>query len=140
MADNKTKPTDASVDDYLNAITPDKKRDDSFVLKDMLARASGYPPRMWGASIVGYGTYHYKYESGWEGDHMITGFAPRKKNLVIYIMPGFADNADLLAALGNHKTSRSCLYINKLADIDQSVLEELVKRSVEQMKSKYEVG
>ena len=137
MADNKTKPTGASVDDYLEGITPDQKRADSFHLMEMMARASGNAPCMWGDSMVGYGTYHYKYDSGREGDYFITGFAPRKKNLVVYIMPGFSDYADLLARLGKHKTSSSCLYINKLSDIDMDVLEEIVCQSIELMKIKY---
>ena len=140
MAKNKTMPTGASVDDYLSQVQPDKKRADSIVLKDMMVRASGYPPRMWGDSIVGFGTYHYKYESGREGDHLITGFAPRKSNLVVYIMPGFSDFADLLDRLGKHKTSSSCLYINKLGDIDLDVLEKMVRQSVDVMHSRYGGG
>jgi len=140
MVGNKTKPTDASVDDYLAQVMPDKKRADSIVLKVMMARASGYPACMWGDSIVGFGTYHYKYESGREGDHLITGFAPRKSNFVVYIMPGFSEFSDLLDRLGKHKTSSSCLYINKLADIDLDVLEEIVQQSVDVMHLRYGGG
>ena len=137
MAENKTRQTAASVDDYLASVMPDRKRADCFLLKDMLARASDYQPRMWGVSMVGYGTYHYKYDSGREGDYFMTGFAPRKQYLVVYIIPGFSNYADLLGRLGKHKTSSSCLYINKLADIELDVLEEIVRQSVGWMHKKY---
>jgi len=140
MAQNKTQPTDASVDDYLNAVTPDAKRAESFALKALLERASGYSPRMWGPSIVGFGTYHYKYESGREGDFFITGFAPRKQNLVVYIIPGFFPHSQLMDRLGKHKTGRSCLYLKKLEGIDLDVLEEIVGSSVDWMKEKYGDG
>ena len=140
MTENKTKATDASVDDYLNAVTPEKKRADSFVLKDMMARASGFAPKMWGDSMVGYGAYHYKYESGREGDFFITGFAPRKQNLVVYVMPGFSEYSALMERLGKFRTGKSCLYINKLADVELDVLEEIVRLSVIWMQAKYGAG
>ena len=140
MAEAKTRPTDASVDDYLDGVTPEKKRVDSFVLREMMARASGYPPRMWGESMVGYGAYHYTYASGHEGDYFVTGFAPRKQNLVVYIMPGFSQFGRQMKRLGKYKTGKSCLYINKLADVDMDVLEEIVRLSVDWMVAKYGAG
>ncbi len=140
MAKSKTRPTSASVDDYLNMVEPEKKRIDAFALKDLLARASGYPPVMWGDNIVGYGSYHYKYNSGREGDWMITAFAPRSQNLVVYVMPGFSEYGELMDRLGTYRTGRSCLYINKLDDINPDVLEELIKRSVVWMKEKYDTA
>ena len=128
------------MDDYLNAVTPDKKRADSFVLKDMMARASGHAPKMWGESMVGFGSYHYKYESGREGDCFITGFAPRKQNLVVYVMPGFSEYSEMMERLGKHRTGKCCLYINKLADVELDVLEEIVRLSVIWMKEKYGAG
>lgn len=140
MARVKTKPTGASVDDYLNRIEPEQKRIDAFALKEIFARASGYPAVMWGENIIGYGSYHYKYNSGREGDWMITAFAPRSHSLVVYIMPGFSNYGELLERLGHYRTGRSCLYINKLEDVDLDVLEELIAQSVAYMNAKYGEG
>lgn len=137
MAQNKTQPTDKSVDDYLSGVEDATKRADSFVLKDLLARAAGEPPIMWGDSMVGFGRYRYKYESGREGEHFLTGFAPRKQQLTVYIMPGFDPYQEQLSKLGKHKTARSCLYIKKLSDIDLAVLEEIVADSVVRMRKAY---
>jgi hypothetical protein len=135
MSTPKTQANDASVSDFINAVTDETKRHDSFTLLELFARITGEQPRMWGSSIIGFGTYHYKSErSAQEGDWMLTGFSPRKQNLTIYIMPGFTAYADLLQKLGKHKTSVSCLYINRLADIDMAVLEELLLRSYQAMK------
>jgi hypothetical protein len=131
MTENKTQPTDADVEAFLNAVDNERKRADSFAILKMMKEVTGEEPVMWGPSIVGFGSVHYKYASGREGDMGLTGFSPRKANLTLYITDGFDKYGDLLARLGKHKTSVSCLYINKLADVDQDVLRELVQRSVE---------
>ena len=105
----------------------------------MMRRATGKRAKMWGSSIVGYGSYHYKYESGREGDWCLVAFSPRKQNLVVYIMPGFESFPTLLKKLGKYKTGKSCLYLNKLADVDQEVLQELIIESVEVMRKRYNV-
>jgi hypothetical protein len=105
-----------------------------------MKRVTGEEPKMWGSSIVGFGTYHYKYKSGHEGDWFVTGFAPRKQNLTVYIMPGFARYDELMAALGKHKTGKSCLYINKLSDVNLVILEDLVRQSVAFMQEAYPVA
>ncbi len=138
-ADNKTKPTAVSVDEFLNSIAHDTRRTDGFALLELFNRVTGLKPKMWGPSIIGYGRYHYKYESGREGDFLVTGFSPRKSALSIYIMHGYRDMSDKLARLGKHKTGKSCLYINKLADIDTAVLEEIVLADFSYMKANYEV-
>ena len=131
MAENKTQPTDADVEAFLNAVDNERKRADSFAILKMMKEVTGEEPVMWGPSIVGFGSVHYKYASGREGDMGLTGFSPRQANLTLYITDGFDKYGDLLSRLGKHKTSVSCLYINKLADVDQDVLRELVQRSVE---------
>lgn len=126
MAENKTVPTDVTVQSFLEAVEHPKRREDALVLDALFRRITGFEPKMWGPSIVGYGGYHYKYESGREGDFLATGFSPRKANLSIYIMPGYQDYSSILARLGKHKLGKSCLYVNKLEDIDLAVLEELI--------------
>lgn len=138
MSSNKTIPSEASVQRFIQAVEPERKRRDCEAIVAMMEAASGAPPKMWGTSIVGFGSYHYRYQSGREGDWMLCGFAPRKQNLVLYIMPGFSNYDQLLEKLGKHKTGKSCLYINKLADIDMNVLEQLVAESVADMRSRYE--
>lgn len=138
-ADNKTKSTAASVEAFLNSIEHDTRRADGFALLELFNRITGLKPKMWGPSIIGYGRYHYKYDTGREGDFLITGFSPRKSALSIYIMPGYRDMSEKLARLGKHKTGKSCLYINKLADIDPAVLEEIVLDGIGYMKANYEV-
>ena len=135
MAENKTQPTDADVEAFLNAVDNERRRADSFAILKMMQEVTGEEPVMWGPSIVGFGSVHYKYASGREGDMGLTGFSPRKAYLTIYITDGFDKYSDLLSRLGKHKTSVSCLYINKLADVDQDVLRELVRRSVEHMRA-----
>ncbi len=139
MSQNKTRPTGAAVDDYLDAVENETRREDAKAVKALMERVTGEPAVMWGSSIVGFGEYHYKYESGREGDFMLVGFAPRKANLVLYIIAGFSAYDALLKKLGKHKTGKSCLYVNKLADLDMEVLEELVARSVAHMREKYDV-
>ena len=128
MAENKTKPTDASVDEFLEAVEHPVRRADGKALREMMERVSGEPAVMWGPSIVGFGFYHYRYESGHEGDMPRVGFSPRSANLVLYV-GGFPEYEALLAKLGKHKSSKACLYLNKLADVDESVLEEIVRRT-----------
>ncbi len=137
MAENKTKPTDSSVTDFINAVNDEGKRDDSRALIDLFREVTGDEPKMWGPSIIGFGSYHYVYESGREGDAPLTGFSPRKKELSLYIMAGFSQYDDLMSKLGKHRTGKSCLYVKKLEDIDLVVLRKLVKLSVEYMKKKY---
>ncbi len=137
MSDLKTRPNDASVDAYLASVENPRRREDARRVLSLMQQVTGEPPTMWGASIVGFGSYHYTYASGREGDWPIVGFAPRKQNLVLYIMPGFARYDTLLARLGKHRTGKSCLYVNKLADIDLAVLEELVRESVADMKRRH---
>lgn len=131
MAELKTQPNDASVEAFLNRVADEKKREDCFTLLDMLKRVAGMDPKMWGDSIVGFGSYHYKYQSGREGDWFLTGFSPRKQNLTVYIMAGFDQFGELLDNLGKHSTGKGCLYIKRLADVDLVTLEALVKQSVE---------
>ncbi len=133
MAELKTKPTDTSVTAYLNSIEPEQKRQDSWQILELMQKVTGQEPQMWGDTIVGFGSYHYKYASGREGDWFLTGFAPRKQNLTLYIMAGFDQYDELMEKLGKHKTGKSCLYINKLADINRDVLESLVRQSVNHM-------
>lgn len=137
MAENKTKPTDSSVIDFIDAVNDEEKRDDSRALINLFREVTGDEPKMWGPSIIGFGSYHYVYESGREGDAPLTGFSPRKKELSLYIMAGFSQYDDLMSKLGKHRTGKSCLYVKKLEDIDLVVLRKLVKLSVEYMKKKY---
>ena len=139
MAENKTKPTEAGVEDFLRAVPDEKKRADALVLCQLIREVTGSEPKMWGSSIVGFGTYHYTYASGHSGDAAVVGFSPRKQNLTVYIMPGFDGYGDLLARLGKFKTSKACLYINKLSDIDPDVLRTLVAESVKAMQAQYPV-
>lgn len=135
MAENKTQKNDASVEDFLNSVENDRRREDSFVVLDMMKDITGEEPAMWGSSIVGFGTYHYKYDSGREGDMPIVGFSPRKQSLTLYIMTGFDDHKELRQKLGKHKVGKSCLYINKLSDVDEAVLREMVADSVAHMRA-----
>ena len=138
MAENKTKASKASVTDFINSIDDKQMRADTRKVAAMMRRATGKRAKMWGSSIVGYGTYHYQYASGREGDFMITGFSPRKQALTVYIMPGFSPFDTLMAKLGKYTTGKSCLYIKRLSDVDEAVLERLIDRSVEHMRKKYE--
>ena len=131
MAELKTKKNTQSVEDFLNSISDERKRQDSFKILDLMAEATGAKPEMWGDSIVGFGSYHYKYASGRQGDWFLTGFSPRKQNLTLYIMAGFDNYASLMQKLGKHTTGKACLYINKLDEIDMAVLQELIVKSVE---------
>jgi hypothetical protein len=135
MAELKTKRNDASVEAFLNGIADERKRQEAFTILHLMQEVTGETPTMWGDTIVGFGSYHYKYASGREADWMLTGFSPRKQNLTVYIMAGFDQYDHLLARLGKHSTGSSCLYIKKLQDIDLAVLRELVSQSVAHMKA-----
>lgn len=137
MADAKTKPTWASVREHLATIPDPVRRADCEALVTMMSRVTGAKPVMWGPTMVGFGSYHYRYDSGREGDAFLAGFADRKSDIAIYIVAGFEDSEALIAKLGKCKTTKSCLYVKRLADIDPGVLEALVSRSVAEMRRRY---
>ena len=130
MAENKTKPTEVSVMAYIDALTDETRRTDAKALVKLMQRATGEKPKMWGPSIIGFGSYHYTYESGREGDAPLVGFSPRKAATVLYGVTGSSDAGALLAELGRHSTGKGCLYIKKLADVDPKVLETLIASGV----------
>jgi len=134
--ENKTQKTRKSPHALIQAIAKDQKREDCQAIMAMLEDVSGWPPETWG-SMIGFGDYHYKYDSGREGDYFRVGFAPRAQNIVIYIMPGFSQHEELMGKLGKFKTGKSCLYIRQLEDIDMKILRRLVKHSLTYMKKKY---
>ncbi|WP_299213320.1 DUF1801 domain-containing protein [uncultured Dokdonia sp.] len=137
MSEPKTKVNDASVKDFLNAVEHPVRRADSFTILEMMTKITGVDPKMWGGSIIGFDSYHYIYASGREGDWPIVGFSPRKQNISLYIMPGFSQFKSLLEKLGKHKTSKACLYINKLSDVDLEILKTIIQQSVDSMRKKY---
>ncbi len=139
LAENKTQPTEVDVADFLAQVEPEQRRIDGQRLDALFREVTGFEPRMWGPTIVGYGRYHYVYDSGREGDYLATGFSPRKANLVLYIMPGYADFGGILDRLGKHKLGKSCLYINKLADVDETVLAELIRAGLKDLDSRWKV-
>ncbi len=134
-----TAPTDASVAEFLAAVEPARRREDGQALAAMFAEVTGFEPRMWGPSMVGYGAYDYTYKSGQTGTWFATGFSPRKTALSVYIMPGYGNFAPILDQLGKHKTGKSCLYINKLADIDMGVLAQLVRAGLDGLADRWPV-
>lgn len=138
MAELKTKRNKGDVEAFLNSVPDEKKRHDSFAVLELMKQVTGAEPEMWGDSIVGFGSYHYKYKSGRENDWFLTGFSPRKQNLTLYIMSGFDEYDNLLSKLGKHSTGKSCLYIKKLEDVNTDVLKDLVKQSVEHMQKSNE--
>lgn len=137
--ENKTRPTGQAVVDFIASVDPEPKRRDAETLDQLFRRVTGFAPAMWGPSIIGYGSYHYRYASGREGDFLATGFSPRKARHSIYIMPGYADYGDILARLGKHKMGKSCLYVNKLADIDLDVLAELIRAGLRDLDKTWKV-
>ena len=137
MYEAKTKPSAASVVAYVDAIADEQRREDCHALIAMLARVTKCEPKMWGASIVGFGSYHYRYASGHEGDAPLAGFSSRKAAISIYVMAGFEGSESLLAQLGKHKVAKACLYVKRLADIDLKVLQKLASGSVAEMKRRY---
>lgn len=133
MAELKTQRNDQDVEAFLNALPDDQRRQDCFSVLEIMREVTGAEPKMWGDSIVGFGDYRYRYESGRQGEWFLTGFSPRKQNLTLYIMAGFDHYDELMGQLGKFKTGKSCLYIKKLRDINVPVLRELVKQSVAHM-------
>ena len=139
MAENKTQKTGASVDEFIASVENRRRREDGLTLLHMMKQVTGLEPEMWGPSIVGFGDYHYQYDSGREGDMPLTGFSPRSRSLSLYIMAGFDEYDNLLNRLGKHRIGASCLYINKLADVDMSVLRDLIAQSYEHIRANAEV-
>ena len=136
MTEIMTKPTDLSVNNFLEGIGNEKKKADAYKILNLMQEITGEPPKMWGSSIIGFGNYHYRYPTGREGDWFLTGFSPRKQNFAFYLISGFDQFSDQLEQLGKHKTSVSCLYINKLADVKQDILAELIALSIQKLKSR----
>jgi hypothetical protein len=139
MAEMKTRATDGNVETFLAAVSDEARREDCFRVLEIMKRVTGDEPKLWGAGMVGFGSYHYRYDSGREGDWFVTGFSPRKANLTLYIMAGLDRYTELLERLGKFKTGKSCLYVKKLADVDEAVLTELIAASVENMRRTYEI-
>ena len=139
MSDAKTLPTDQTPEDFIASIDHPKKREEAFQLLNIFGEVTGWKPAMWGPSIIGFGRYHYAYESGREGDMCATGFSPRKTKHSFYIMPGHKDRPHILSRLGKHSTGAACLYVNKLADIDLEVLRELIVDGLNDLRTKYPV-
>lgn len=139
MSDNKTQVTAMPVADFIAMVEPEARRKDAEAIIALFEKTTGWKPRMWGPSIIGFGEYHYTYDSGREGDFLATGFSPRKAKLVFYIMPGYANYESILSRLGKHSLGKSCLYVNKLDDIDTDVLAELIATGVHDLGQKYPV-
>jgi len=137
MAELKTKETKLSVTKFIGKVEDDQKCQDSQAILKLMKQVTKEEPKMWGDSMIGFGRFHYKSDSGREGDWFLTGFSPRKQNLTIYITPGFDKYESLMKQLGKHKTSKGCLYIKKLEDVDMKVLKQLIKQSYRDMKKKY---
>ena len=137
MAELKTKPTGASVTNFINALADEQVRQDCRIIVDLMRAATKAEPEMWGSAIVGFGRYHYTYASGREADWMLTGFSPRKQNLTLYIMAGFEHYDELLAKLGKHTCGKACLYIKRLSDIHLPTLKKLVQASVKHMRASH---
>jgi len=135
---NKTVETRASVKDFIDSVSDESRKRDSLEMLRVMNEITGQPPRMWGGSLVGFGSYHYRYESGREGDFFLTGFSPRKNTFTVYIMPGFSRFSDHLARLGPHRTGKSCLYLKNLDSIDRDVLRQLISDSVAQMRKTHD--
>jgi hypothetical protein len=130
MAENKTKATEVTVEDFLAGVEPPERLADARALLKIFAEVTGVQPKMWGPSIIGYGSYHYRYESGREGDMCATGFSPRKAELVLYILPGYQDYGALLADLGKHRLGKACLYIKRLGDVREDLLRQLISQGL----------
>lgn len=134
LTELKTQPTDSSITDFLDSVEDEQKRADAYAIMELMREVTGETPQMWGDSIVGFGSYHYVYESGREGDWFLVGFSPRKRNLTLYIMSGFDEYDGLLDRLGKHSTGKSCLYVKRLSDVEEDALRELVQKSVQHMR------
>ncbi len=138
MAKNKTEPTNASVERFIRTFAnSEQKQKDSYELIDLMKKVSGHEPKMWGPSIIGFGSYHYKYASGHEGDAPIIGFSPRKAAISLYVYTGLDEHEHLLEGLGKYKIGKVCIYVNKLSDIDRQKLIRLMKESIRYIKTKY---
>ena len=137
MAELKTKKTDESVTTFLNTVDDETKRTDCFEIVDMMREITGLPPKMWGPAIIGFGSYHYKYESGREGDMCVIGFSPRKQNITLYVKIAAEETNTLLEKLGKYKTGKGCLYIQKLSDVNIEVLKKIIKTAFEYVNEKY---
>ncbi|POY35738.1 hypothetical protein C3K47_13335 [Solitalea longa] len=137
MATQKTVPTNESVVNFINTVDDEQKRNDSYALVKILEEATGFEATMWGPAIIGFGSYHYKYASGHEGDAPLAGFSPRKQSISFYVMLSEEKRNELLSKLGKHKAAKSCIYINKLSDVDAEVLKEMVKESMRYMQELY---
>lgn len=133
MAEPKTKPTQASVKEFLNQIPDQERREDCYAVAKIMEEITGDKPKMWGPSIIGFGAYHYKYASGREGDWPVAAFSPRKKDLTLYLTPGFDKHTELMQKLGNHSVGKSCLYIKRLSDIHLATLKKLIKTSIKDL-------
>jgi hypothetical protein len=133
MSDPKTRPTNQDVEQFLESIADPQRRQDSRAIVEIMRDVTGAAPRMWGDSIVGFGSYRYRYASGREGDWPLTGFSPRKQNLTLYLSYGFEQHGELLERLGRYKTGKACLYLKRLDDVDRGALRELIRRSLEQV-------
>ena len=140
MAELKTKKNEASVTQFLESVENDERRSDSWKVLEIMKEITGDEPKMWGGSIVGFGQYHYRYDSGREGDWFVTGFSPRKQALTLYVMAGFDRYDELMERLGKYKTGKSCLYLKRLEDVDEGILRELIRSSVDHMRATYDVS
>ena len=140
MSGNSTGPTGDDPSVFLDGVLPERRREEGRVLLDLFTRTTGFPAVMWGPSIIGFGRYHYTYASGREGDFLATGFSPRKARHSIYVLPGYQDYGDILVRLGKHKLGKSCLYVNKLDDIDLAVLEELIRAGLRDLDAVWPVS
>lgn len=139
MSENKTKPTDVNVDDFLNEIDNPAQKQDTLKIIKMMKEITGEKPKLWGDSIIGFGEYRYKYASGREGDWFLTGVSPRKNNITLYLSYGFENHSDLMGELGKYKTGKACLYIKKLEDVNEAALKKLISRSAEEVKKRSHV-
>jgi hypothetical protein len=137
MAEVKTKLTEQSIGSFLDKLPDEQRRNDCYAIARLMEKVSSQPAKMWGTAIVGFGKYHYKYDSGREGEICLTGFSPRKANLTLYVLPDFKGKDELLAKLGKHKAKGNCLHINTLADVDTAVLEKIIAGSIDYLKRKY---
>lgn len=133
MTENLTGVTGADVGEFLNQIEHAGRREDALMLENVFRDVTGFAPQMWGPSMVGYGSYHYTYDSGRQGDYLATGFSPRKANMVVYIMPGYSDFSEILRDLGKHKLGKSCLYLERLKNVDLSVLARLIRAGLDDL-------
>ena len=135
----KTKETDQSVIEFIEQVESPKKREDAYRLLDLFAETSGYEAKMWGPSIIGFGRYHYRYDSGHEGDAPLVGFSPRKAKISLYITTEDSEREKLLALLGKHTSGKACVYVNKLSDVDENIIKQLIKQSIQFLQERYPI-